>query len=72
MFAGKAVTVNPEGLKMVVQQPHQATSHKRQLRIQWTDSHIQRPTAIQVALHPIRRDPLGFHCFQLPQSTGEM
>ncbi|MFP7365340.1 ROK family protein [Corynebacterium callunae] len=58
VFAGEAFTLDPEGLKIVVNQLRASTGS--QLRIQRADAHILRTAAIHVALHPIRQDPLAF------------
>ncbi|WP_074508423.1 transcriptional regulator SsuR [Corynebacterium glutamicum] len=58
VFAGEAFTLDPETLRIVVTQLRANTGS--QLRIQRADAHILRTAAIQVALHPIRQDPLAF------------
>ncbi|WP_096459493.1 ROK family transcriptional regulator [Corynebacterium suranareeae] len=58
VFAGEAFTLDPETLRIVVTQLRSNTGS--QLRIQRADAHILRTAAIQVALHPIRQDPLAF------------
>lgn len=54
------VDADAVGLRIVVDHLLAATSSREQLRIQRADEHILRTAAIQVALHPIRQDPLGF------------
>lgn len=58
VFAGEAFTLDPETLRIVVTQLRANTGS--QLRIQRADAYILRTAAIQVALHPIRQDPLAF------------
>lgn len=60
VFAGEAFTTDPEGLRIVVRTLHEQAENVGQLRIQRADAHILRTAAIQVALDPVRRDPLAF------------
>ncbi|MGX1738990.1 ROK family protein [Corynebacterium flavescens] len=60
VFAGEAFTTDPEGLRIVVRTLRERAGNVGQLRIQRADSHILRTAAIQVALNPVRQDPLAF------------
>lgn len=57
VLAGEAFTLDQRSLRIVVEQLRRATGS--QLRIQRADAHILRTAAIQVALHPVRQDPLS-------------
>jgi hypothetical protein len=60
VFAGEAFTADPQGLRIVVDTLRSATEHRGQLRIQRADTYILRTAAVQVALHPVRQDPLAY------------